>query len=250
MPKHTSREQKLILKSFKEDGVEEILLPRAAAVSKPVASVNRSSNEEKKNAAASSSMREQFIAFRQEVLTCTHCAELASTRNNVVFGSGNIRAKLMFVGEAPGHDEDLEGLPFVGKAGQLLTKIIEAMGLTRQQVFIANVLKCRPPGNRQPQPDEILNCQPYLMRQIEWIRPQIICALGTFAAQTLLKTGEPISRLRGRYFDFPASDEKLKGIKIMCTYHPAYLLRNPADKKKVWQDMQQVMQTLGLPRAS
>lgn len=143
----------------------------------------------------------------------------------------------MFVGEAPGYEEDQQGLPFVGAAGQLLTKIIEAMKLTREKVYIANCLKCRPPNNRSPLSTEIVLCKPFLLRQIQIIQPKVICALGKFAAQTLLETEEPISRLRGRFFDW-------KGTRLMPTFHPAYLLRNPADKKLVWEDMQQIMKEL------
>ncbi len=145
----------------------------------------------------------------------------------------------MFIGEAPGFDEDQQGLPFVGAAGQLLTKIIEAMKLKREDVYIANCLKCRPPGNRNPEPAEIASCSPILARQIEIIAPEIICALGKFAAQTLLESEEPISRLRGKFHDF-------RGIKLMPTFHPAYLLRNPGDKKIVWEDMQKIMRELGI----
>ncbi|MBI4432040.1 MAG: uracil-DNA glycosylase, partial [Candidatus Omnitrophica bacterium] len=152
-----------------------------------------------------------------EFKDCALCA-LSGTRTRLVFGAGSPEAELMFIGEAPGYDEDQQGLPFVGAAGQLLTKMIEAMKLTRDQVYIANCLKCRPPGNRNPLPDEIATCSPILTRQIEIIRPKVICALGKFAAQTLLKTQDPISRLRGRFFDF-------NGIKLMPTFHPAYLLR-------------------------
>lgn len=183
--------------------------------------------------------RDALIELRKKVLPCTLCKELANTRHSVVFGSGNSNAQLMFVGEAPGADEDEQGLPFVGRAGQLLTKIIESIGISREQVFIANVLKCRPPGNRQPAPKEIENCSPYLKMQIEIIQPKIICALGTFAAQTLLETETPISRLRGRFHD--------KGsYKIIPTYHPAYLLRNPSEKRAVWEDMKKIKQELGL----
>ena len=172
-------------------------------------------------------------SLREVVSECTKCAHLAETRTNVVFGSGNVKASLVFVGEAPGYDEDQEGLPFVGRAGQLLTKIIESIGLSRQQVFICNVLKCRPPGNLNPSPEEIANCEPYLFQQLEIIRPKIICALGTFAAQTLLKTESTISSLRGKFYDF-------RGSKLICTFHPAYLLRNPGEKKKVWEDMKMI----------
>ena len=176
-------------------------------------------------------------ALNAEYAHCMACG-LSKTRTNVVFGSGNPDAMLMFVGEAPGFDEDKQGLPFVGAAGQLLTKIIEAMKLTREDVYIANCLKCRPPQNRNPLPEEISSCSPILQKQIDIIRPRIICALGKFAAQTLLRTEEPISRLRGRFFDWQ------EGIKLMPTFHPAYLLRNPDDKKLVWEDMKKIMKEL------
>ena len=175
--------------------------------------------------------------LEEEYRHCQLCA-LSQTRTQVVFGSGSPRARLMFVGEAPGFDEDRQGLPFVGAAGQLLTKIIEAMKLTRGDVYIANCLKCRPPQNRNPALEEIVTCSPILERQISIIRPKIICALGKFAAQTLLNSQEPISRLRGRFFD-------RAGVRVLPTFHPAYLLRNPADKKLVWQDMQLIMKELG-----
>lgn len=175
-------------------------------------------------------------AVREELGDCQRC-KLCSTRTNIVFGSGNPNAKLMFVGEGPGADEDIQGLPFVGKAGELLTKMISAMGYSREEVYIANIVKCRPPNNRPPQEDEIATCQPFLLKQIEAIAPQIICALGTFAAQTLLSSPVRISDLRGRFYD-------LHGIKMMPTFHPAYLLRNPGEKKKVWEDLQKIMAEL------
>lgn len=180
-----------------------------------------------------------LAALREEVITCIKCDALAKSRKSVVFGSGNPKAQLVFVGEAPGFDEDEQGLPFVGKAGQLLTKIIEAMGFKRSDIFICNVLKCRPPGNRNPLPDEILNCKPYLTAQLQAIRPKVICALGNFAAQVLLKSELSISELRGKFYE-------VEGMKIMPTFHPAYLLRNPAEKRKVWADMQLIMRELGL----
>ena len=175
-------------------------------------------------------------ALRREVLKCERC-DLAKTRTNVVFGAGSAQAKLVFVGEAPGGDEDLQGLPFVGRAGQLLTKIIEAMGMKRSDVYIANILKCRPPNNRAPLPAEILACEENVRRQIEVIKPKVICTLGKFASQTLLKTERPISALRGKFQEY-------SGIKVMPTFHPAYLLRNPSDKKLVWEDMKKVMSQL------
>ena len=168
----------------------------------------------------------------QEALKCVKC-QLHETRTNVVFGEGDPEARLLFVGEAPGRDEDLQGRPFVGRAGQLLTRIIESIDLTREKVYIANVLKCRPPKNRNPLPDEISCCLPYLTRQIEIIQPRIICALGAFAAQTLVGSSEGIGKLRGKFYDY-------QGAKLMPTYHPAACLRNPSNKKYVWQDMKQI----------
>ena len=179
---------------------------------------------------------EDLDSLRNEVLNCTRC-NLHKTRRNVVFGSGNPKAELMFIGEAPGEDEDVQGLPFVGRAGQLLTKIIEAMGLKRSDVYIANILKCRPPNNRIPLPTEILECEDNVKRQVELIKPKVICTLGKFASQTLLRTQTPISALRGKF-------QILNGTKVMPTFHPAYLLRNPADKKLVWQDMKKIMKEL------
>ncbi|HTN42906.1 MAG TPA: uracil-DNA glycosylase [Nitrospiria bacterium] len=186
-------------------------------------------------------------ALRAEIGDCTRC-KLHTGRRQLVFGSGNPEAELMFVGEAPGEDEDRQGEPFVGKAGQLLTRIIRAMGLPREEVYIANIIKCRPPKNRNPEPDEIETCSPFLRRQIETIRPKVICALGNFAAQTLLATGQKISQLRGRFHALPPSfsDGAAAGIKVMPTFHPAYLLRNPEDKKRVWEDMQMIMRELNL----
>ena len=169
---------------------------------------------------------------RKELGDCQRC-KLHRTRRTLVFGEGNEKAKLMFIGEGPGYDEDVQGRPFVGKAGQLLTKIIQSIHLQREEVYIANIIKCRPPQNRNPEPDEIQTCYPFLMKQIQAIQPRIICALGTFAAQTLLHTDAKITTLRGRFFD-------LAGIKVLPTYHPAYLLRSPERKREVWEDMKQI----------
>ena len=180
-----------------------------------------------------------LTTIREVLGDCRRC-KLASGRKNIVFGQGNPHAALMFVGEAPGAEEDEQGLAFVGRAGQLLTDIIEkGLKLKRADVFIANVLKCRPPGNRNPEADEIHSCQPFLEQQIAAIRPKVLVGLGKFAGQWLLKTAEPISRIRGRLGDYA-------GIKVMPTYHPAYLLRNPAAKKDVWEDMKIVMGLLEL----
>ncbi len=170
---------------------------------------------------------------------CTRCA-LAAGRTQVVFGSGDPEGRLMLIGEAPGADEDREGLPFVGRAGKLLTDILAAIGLRREEVYIANVLKCRPPGNRDPEEAEIAACRPLLERQIELIAPEIILTLGTFASQTVLHTTEPISALRGRFHD-------LDGVPVLPTYHPAYLLRTPSAKRPVWEDVKLVGRRLGLP---
>jgi uracil-DNA glycosylase family 4 len=175
---------------------------------------------------------EDLGTIRADLGECRRC-KLCQTRTNIVFGMGDANAELMFVGEAPGADEDEQGLPFVGRAGQLLTKIIQAIDMRREQVYICNILKCRPPQNRNPESDEIAACQPFLFRQIAAVRPRVICALGTFGAQTLLRTKEPISRLRGKFIDF-------HGTKLMATFHPAYLLRNPNEKRKVWEDVQKI----------
>jgi uracil-DNA glycosylase family 4 len=164
---------------------------------------------------------------------CRRCKLCTMGRSQIVFGVGNPKARLMFVGEAPGEEEDKRGEPFVGRAGQLLTKIIEAIGLTREQVYIANVIKCRPPGNRNPETDEVEQCEPFLFRQIDVIKPRVIVPLGKFAAQSLLKTMDPITRLRGRQFDY-------RGAALIPTFHPAYLLRNPSAKREVWEDMKKV----------
>jgi len=180
---------------------------------------------------------EALDAVRADIGDCTRCKLHGLGRRQIVFGVGNPNADLMFVGEAPGADEDVQGIPFVGRAGQLLTKIIEAIGLTRDDVYIANVIKCRPPQNRNPEPDEVETCEPFLFRQIDVIKPKVIVALGKFGAQTLLRTADPISRLRGRVYEF-------RGAKLVPTFHPAFLLRNPASKREVWEDMKLVRKLL------
>jgi len=179
-------------------------------------------------------------AVRAELGDCTRCKLHALGRRQIVFGVGNPSADLMFVGEAPGADEDLQGIPFVGRAGQLLTKIIEAIGLRREDVYIANVIKCRPPENRNPDPDEVDTCEPFLFQQIDAIKPKVIVALGTFAARALLKTQDPISRLRGRVYDY-------RGAKLIPTFHPAFLLRSPDRKRDVWEDMKKARGLLHEP---
>ena len=179
--------------------------------------------------------------LRGEVAGCTRCAELAAGRTQTVFGAGRPDARLVFFGEAPGADEDASGEPFVGRAGQLLTKIIEACTLSRDDVYIMNVLKCRPPGNRTPSPDEVTHCRPFFERQLEIIGPEFICCLGASAARALLTTEEPIGRLRGRWFTHGTA-------QVICTYHPSYLLRNPAAKRDVWEDMKLLMARMGVER--
>jgi|SRR5581483_4418756 len=192
--------------------------------------------------------------LRSDIGDCKLC-RLAKGRTNLVFGSGNPNADILFIGEAPGADEDMQGVPFIGRAGQLLTNMITAMGLTRDDVYIANIIKCRPPGNRTPERDECETCSPFLMRQIGIIRPKVIVALGAVAAKTLLALNAPMSDLRGRWYDFtphlpknaPEAATPLPPIKLAVTYHPAFLLRDPRQKKEAWKDLQRVMQYLGLP---
>jgi uracil-DNA glycosylase family 4 len=183
------------------------------------------------------SAAEALVGIREDIGDCTRCKLHALGRTQVVFGVGNPEAGLMFVGEAPGADEDEQGIPFIGRAGQLLTRIIAAIDLTRDHVYIANIIKCRPPQNRNPEPDEVASCEPFLFRQIDVIKPRVIVALGKYAAQTLLRTETPISRLRGQVFDY-------RGAKLIPTFHPAYLLRNPSSKREVWEDMKLVKRLL------
>jgi DNA polymerase len=221
---------KVYLEELRESGVDG--LPYAA----PAADAARAP-ETNEDAVAAGGVRETLEDIRAELGECGRCG-LGGTRTSLVFGVGSPKARIVFVGEAPGRDEDLQGEPFVGEAGQLLTKIIQAMGFEREDVYICNVLKCRPPNNRNPLPAEIEQCHPFLLRQLKAIAPVAIVALGTFAAQTLLTTKEPISKLRGRFHDY-------HGIPLMPTFHPAFLLRNAAMKREVWEDMQQVMRLLG-----
>lgn len=189
------------------------------------------------------SVTETLADIRSDLGECRRC-KLHRGRTHIVFGEGAADARIVFVGEGPGYHEDQKGRPFVGEAGQLLDKILAAMNLSRDRIYIGNIIKCRPPHNRDPLPDEIARCFPFLRRQLAAIGPEYICALGTFAAQTLLETKTPISELRGRFHDYG-------GIKLLCTYHPAYLLRNPGQKRAVWEDMKQLMADCGLrPRSS
>ncbi|MBE0598113.1 MAG: uracil-DNA glycosylase [Desulfuromonadales bacterium] len=185
---------------------------------------------------AATCRRETLEEIRAELEECRRC-QLCTGRRTIVFGVGNPQARLVFVGEAPGREEDEKGEPFVGEAGRLLDRILFAMGLRREQVYICNVEKCRPPANRDPLPEEIAACEPYLQRQLAAIGPQVIVTLGKFAAQTLLRDEAPISRLRGHWRQY-------QGVALMPTYHPAFLLRNPAAKREVWEDMKQVLQRL------
>ena len=185
---------------------------------------------------------DSVLKIREDLGECTRC-KLHSTRNKIVFADGNPKADLVFVGEGPGRDEDMQGLPFVGRAGKLLTQMIEAMGLQRKDVYICNVVKCRPPENRLPEPDEIKTCSPFLLRQLDAVNPKVIVALGACSAQTLLQTTRGISHFRGQWQEF-------RGRKLMATYHPAYLLRNPPAKADVWKDLQMVMAELGLKRGA
>ena len=182
---------------------------------------------------AGAAVPETLEQVREDLGDCARCKLHRLGRTQIVYGVGNPRAELMFIGEAPGHDEDIQGIPFVGRAGQLLTKIIEAIDLARDDVYIANVIKCRPPENRNPEPDEVGSCEPFLFRQVQVIRPRVIVALGTFAAQTLLRTNDPISRLRGKVFQYGDA-------RLIPTFHPAYLLRSPDRKREVWEDMKKV----------
>jgi uracil-DNA glycosylase family 4 len=198
------------------------------------------SRSEPRTAAPPADREAALDVIRQKVAACTRCKELADTRTQTVFGVGNPQARLVFLGEAPGADEDRQGVPFVGRAGKLLTDIIEGgMKISRDDVYIMNILRCRPPGNRNPLPAEATACREYLDGQLDVIRPEIICCMGAVAAQNLLDTTEAIGRMRGRILDY-------QGIKVICTYHPAYLLRNPPAKSATWEDIKLVMAELGM----
>ena len=229
----SSRALQQRLESLASAGVTD--LPRSRAPALPRAVV-----EPRAEGRPSESGREAALEIiRAEVAACRRCEALACARTNTVFGAGSAAARLCFLGEAPGADEDVSGVPFVGRAGQLLTKIIEACTLSRDEVYILNVLKCRPPGNRQPSPEEVAKCREYFERQLQVVAPEFICCLGTTAAQALLHTTEPIGRLRGRWFQHGAAH-------VICTYHPSYLLRNPAAKRDVWDDMKLLMARMGV----
>jgi uracil-DNA glycosylase family 4 len=226
------------------NSIEEPILPKAAA--KPAAPTPTAKSPSLPLPAAVPSLFEATSKVAGDTLPvvridlgeCTRC-KLHTMRNKIVFGDGNPQAELVFIGEGPGADEDAQGLPFVGRAGKLLTQMIEAMGLQRKQVYICNVVKCRPPGNRQPEKDEVDACSPFLFRQLDVLQPKVIVCLGATAAQTLLQTNRGISHFRGEWLEY-------RGYKMIATYHPAYLLRNPAAKGDVWKDLQKVMAELGL----
>ncbi|MFM9059644.1 MAG: uracil-DNA glycosylase family protein [Planctomycetaceae bacterium] len=244
MDGRTARALKQRLESLADAGVTSLPRPGRGAVPAVAAAAVTPAAPPPRPADVSSSTgsadRVRDLALlRQQVIDCTRCAELAATRTQTVFGVGDPAARLCFFGEAPGADEDASGEPFVGRAGQLLTKIIEACRLTREEVYILNVLKCRPPGNRTPDPGEVTNCRPFFARQFEIIAPEFICCLGTTAAHALLGTTEPIGTLRRRWFSHGTA-------QVICTYHPSYLLRNPAAKKDVWEDMKMLMERMGV----
>ena len=229
------------LQSLADAGVQSLPKRRRTATSVAAPAASATPPTPTRDAAAAPADRVRSLAIlRQQVVDCTRCSELAATRTQTVFGVGRPDARLCFFGEAPGADEDASGEPFVGRAGQLLTKIIEACTLKREDVYILNVLKCRPPGNRTPLPDEVANCRTFFERQFATIAPEFICCLGTTAAQALLQTTEPIGKLRRRWFTYGSA-------QVICTYHPSYLLRNPAAKRDVWDDMKLLMAKMGLP---
>jgi len=227
------------LESLSAAGVTDLPRARRQSVARMPPAAAREAAPNPAAAVAAGSRDLTLDAIRQEVAVCRRCESLACARQNTVFGAGAATARICFVGEAPGADEDASGLPFVGPAGQLLTKIIEACTLTRDEVYILNVLKCRPPDNRQPLPDEIANCREYFERQLQLITPEFICCLGTTAAQALLQTTEPIGKLRGRWFTHGTA-------QVLCTYHPSYLLRTPGAKRHVWDDMKLLMARMGV----
>jgi DNA polymerase len=218
--------------------LQEEMTPRAkAAVAVPAAEENLLATPKPESSISDPAKALRLV--REDLGDCTRCRLHQQGRKQIVFGVGNPRAELMFIGEAPGADEDQQGEPFVGRAGQLLNNMIKAMGLRREDVYIANIIKCRPPGNRTPERDECETCSPFLIRQIAVIKPRVIVALGAVAAKTLLAINAPMSELRGHWYDF-------KGTKLAVTYHPAFLLRDPRQKKETWKDLQMVMKDLGL----
>lgn len=234
VPPEFSEEIELPKPKVKEEFAKPDAVPIASAVPIIAPIV-----EESLFASVEKVKNDSLPVIREDIGECTRC-KLHKGRNKIVFGDGNPKAQIVFVGEGPGADEDKQGLPFVGRAGKLLTQMIEAMGLQRKDVYICNVVKCRPPENRAPEPDEVATCSPYLMRQIDVIAPKVIVCLGAVAAKTLLNTTRGISQFRGEWLEW-------RGHKLIATYHPAYLLRNPPAKSEVWKDLQKVMAEVGLP---
>ena len=227
------------LRFYQELGVTGISQDRSWRARETSNVASRTSTEaDHRESAAAAPVIWNLKTIREDIGDCTRCKLHTLGRQQVVFGVGNPDADLMFVGEAPGADEDVQGIPFVGRAGQLLTRMIAAMGFSRDDVYIANVVKCRPPENRNPEPDEIESCEPFLFRQIESIKPQVIVALGSFAAKTLLRTQDPISRLRGRVFEY-------HGAQLVPTFHPSFLLRSPNQKKYAWDDLKLALSIMG-----
>jgi DNA polymerase len=255
-PEEAARQLRQRLESLRAAGIDYLPVrdepPPAPAVGPPSASASLFGDEVPPTAAADQPSAEQRRVALQllvgEVAECVRCSELAATRTQTVFGVGPLDAEVCFIGEAPGRDEDLQGEPFVGAAGQLLNRIIAAAGMKRQDVYICNVLRCRPPNNRPPRADEAANCREWLERTIELVRPRYICTLGASAARYLLGLGPSVSmgRLRGRFYDY-------KGIPVLCTFHPSYLLRIPdeakknEEKRKVWEDMKMLLTRMGKP---
>lgn len=237
------RDAREYLLSLKETGVEEVCVKKDSPPPLPSHAPSiKEGEDEGRGTEVTEQKARRLAAIREKIGDCRRC-KLWRGRTHIVFGTGNPGARLLFVGEGPGEEEDRQGKPFVGKAGELLTKMIGAMGLTREEVYIANVVKCRPPGNRNPEADEIEACRSFLDEQIAIIDPEVICALGTFAAQTLLDTTSSISALRGKLHE-------KGGYKIVPTFHPAYLLRNPRNKRLAWGDLQIIMKELGLKQIS
>jgi len=233
-----ARELCCYLQWYRDGGIQALLQSQPTQP-QALSSQEAFSKSSQESASQPSPVRLSLEEVRGQLGDCRRC-KLCQHRTQIVFGVGNPKAELVFVGEGPGADEDAQGIPFVGRAGQLLTKMIEAMRFSRDEVYICNVVKCRPPDNRNPEPDEIKACQPFLKAQLEAIHPKVLVALGKFAVQTLLADLAPISKLRGRWREY-------EGIPLMPTYHPAYLLRNPVEKKNAWLDLQSVMQRLGKP---